>query len=581
MKRTASAVAPKFALLIAAFSISACTAGGGNEQGPLPSGVPAGPAGASPSSQARFVITVPAKTTASTSRRPQYVSPSTQSLTISVDGGTPVTQNLTPASPNCSTSAGGLECTATIAAPVGSDTFTVTTYDRTGGAGHVLSTAGTGAIAIVPGTAATVPIILAGVVATIALALNPKSLTTGTHAAAQLTVTAKDADGNTIVGPGGYENAIALAKSGDTASEITLSASSLPGPTAPITVTFNGGAVAETVTLTGSATGATSGSATLAISAPQFMYVISYTDPLNGVAVFPAGASGNVAPVRTITTTSPGSSVLFGPFDAVDSAGNLYADEFNNQGNPQAIYVYHPNVNGNLSPDRVINYVAPGGVRGVFSPNGLAIDNVNNELYVYDFNVPGIEVFDLGTKGNSTPKREISGSNTNIDPVGNNPAGIAFDPVTGDLYVEARSGILVFPRGANGNVMPAKTVTYSNYAEIGLAVGPLTEDLFESTGYNAINVFPKSPTPAATPLRQIAGSNVPIASAGGIAVDNQENLYVADAAEVGFAPCLFGGVNYRGIFIWGSTANGNVAPNRYVCGPNTGFVGAEGVAIGP
>ena len=317
------------------------------------------------------------------------------------------------------------------------------------------------------------------------------------------------------------------------------------------------------------------------------MYVINYHDTptgtgsANGIFVFPTTASGNVAPIRTIMTAT---SQLFGPFDAVDSSGNVYADQFNNQGNPEAIYVYAAGANGsNVSPARGITYTAPGGSLGYFRPEGLAIDNARHELYVYDYNLNGIEVFTLGTGGNSTPIRTISGSNTNIVPVAGTDSGIAFDSVSGDLYVEARSGILVFPQGSTGNVAPSRSITTSNYAENGLGVSPNTQDVFESTGYNALNVYSPTASGNATPLRQIDGSNTGIVGAGGLAVDNSENVYLANttAGNGTFTPCVFGGYNYGEILIWGPQATGNVAPARSLCGPNTGFSSPEGVAIGP
>jgi hypothetical protein len=313
------------------------------------------------------------------------------------------------------------------------------------------------------------------------------------------------------------------------------------------------------------------------------MYVISYHDTptgaANGIFVFSTTASGNVAPVRTITSSA---SQLFGPFDAVDSSGNVYADQFNNQGNDEAVYVYPAGANGNVAPARGITYDAPGGVLGYFRPEGLAIDNARHELYVYDYNVPGIEVFSLGTTGSSTPIRVISGSNTNIVPVAGNNSGIAFNSVSGDLYVESRSGILVFPQGSSGNVAPSRSITTSAYAEFGLAVGPLTQDLFESTGNLTVNVYSPAASGNATALRVVAGGNTGIVYPGGLAVDSAENVYLANTTSGNgtFAPCIFGGYNYGEILIWGAQATGNVAPARTLCGPNTGFSAPEAVAIG-
>ena len=276
-------------------------------------------------------------------------------------------------------------------------------------------------------------------------------------------------------------------------------------------------------------------------------------------------------------------SEFFGPFDAVDSAGNVYAEEFNNGGNPQYILVYAAGANGsNVAPVRTIGYVAPGGSSGIFKPQGLAVDNSRHELYVYDYNLAGIEVFTLGPSGNSTPIRTISGSNTTIAPNYSINSGIAFNSVTGDLYVESQNGILVFPQGASGNVAPSRSITTSGVAEYGLGIGPITQDIYESAGYNAINVYSPTASGNASRVRLIYGSNTDIGSVGGLALDNAENVYLANSSSsVSFAPCTFGGFSYGDILIWGPAATGNVAPNRYLCGPNTGFYDPEAVAIGP
>ncbi|MGC8486421.1 MAG: hypothetical protein ACP5O6_12450, partial [Candidatus Baltobacteraceae bacterium] len=167
-----------------------------------------------PMVDARLVITIPQRTAASTgSRTPAYVSPSTQSLTVAIDGGTPAAQNLTPGSPNCSVGGplSALTCTVPIAAPAGSHTFTFVTYDGLGGTGNVLSTNAV-TQSIVANQTNSINVTLAGVPALLQVSVLGSgtgisgSVSTGLQVAGAvsipLSVAPLDADGNIIIGPG-------------------------------------------------------------------------------------------------------------------------------------------------------------------------------------------------------------------------------------------------------------------------------------------------------------------------------------------------------------------------------------------
>src|SRR5581483_10333818 len=104
---------------------------GGNHATALP------PSAGSPSSKARvpavFKIIIPPKsTTSSQTRSPKYISPSTQSISIAVNGNPPVVQNITTGGPGCDTPTviSPTTCTVTVNAPPGNDSFVITTYDQ-------------------------------------------------------------------------------------------------------------------------------------------------------------------------------------------------------------------------------------------------------------------------------------------------------------------------------------------------------------------------------------------------------------------------------------------------------------------
>lgn len=151
--------------------------------------------------------------TSSLKRRPAYLSQGTQSITISVNGGTPVAQNLTPAGGNCSTPSfsAGPVCTLITSAPVGSDTFTFVTYDQTNGAGNKLSQ-NTVMQQIVAGQLNAVSVTLEGIPVTVLIAALPNQSDVTQQSAMSYTITgttpvyflveALDADADVIVGVG-------------------------------------------------------------------------------------------------------------------------------------------------------------------------------------------------------------------------------------------------------------------------------------------------------------------------------------------------------------------------------------------
>ena len=167
-------------------------------------------------------------TTQAVRRSPRYVPATARSVSVSVNGGTPQYLNA-PAS------------TIVIDAPVGTDTFAFATYDDQNGQGNVLSRASV-TKAIVLGAANTVTAVLNGVVTSLTIALSNPAPNAGVPATVNVNASAKDADGNTIVGPGDYSTPIRLSIQDDTNSgTLSLSTTTLPNPATTATLTYNGG----------------------------------------------------------------------------------------------------------------------------------------------------------------------------------------------------------------------------------------------------------------------------------------------------------------------------------------------------
>ncbi|GAC1304709.1 MAG: hypothetical protein NVSMB19_15720 [Vulcanimicrobiaceae bacterium] len=301
-------------------ALAGCS-GGSNSAPPTPLAGVSQPPPPTSSSVARFVVKIPSQATAkAASLRPQYVSVSTQSIAIAVNGGAPTFANLTPTSANCQVVSGTLTCTVNVPAPTGTDTFAVTTYDQQlNGSGAVpaaaqaLSTA-TMSATIAPNIANTVPITLDGIVAKVVLTLNPTSTIARTAANIPLTVNAQDADGNTIVGPGNFSAPITITDS-DTSGATTLSSSTIAGPAGTaLTVAFNGAALAS-ATFSATASGVP----------PQNVTPATLKITAGVAATFSKGVSGD-----TLGRIAKGSDGNFwfvdkttNAIDVIDPTGNL------------------------------------------------------------------------------------------------------------------------------------------------------------------------------------------------------------------------------------------------------------------
>jgi virginiamycin B lyase len=315
-----------------------CSGGGGSSATP--------PANIAPSHSTMASVTFTMHwntgTVTSSVRSPRYVPPTARSVSVSVNGGTPQYLNA-PAT------------TITIDAPIGTDTFVFQTYDDQNGQGNVLSRASV-TQAIVSGAANTVNAVLNGVVASVTISLANAAPNAGVPSGPiTVNVAARDADGNTIVGPGDYSVPIHLAVSDPTSSgTLSLSTNNLPNPATTATLTYNGGTLnsglpgGPTATVVASGTGiaavsaaftpkptiytvATAGSGGFTLgNKPRYIAAGSdgnmwFTEqPGNAVArITPAGAVNEF----TVPTPNAFDSAGIGPHIIGASDGNLWFTE--------------------------------------------------------------------------------------------------------------------------------------------------------------------------------------------------------------------------------------------------------------
>ncbi|HEY6235469.1 MAG TPA: hypothetical protein VIW69_10240, partial [Candidatus Elarobacter sp.] len=213
-----------------------------------------------------FTILVP-RATSAFRRRPAYVSTLTQSVRLTVNGGTPVVANVTSGSPNCTDGASGRSCTVHAQAAAGAATIVVQLYGQPDGQGPVLSQ-GTTSANLSAGTSNPISLTLNGVVARIVLALGTPAPPQGTAATIPLTVTAYDAAGAAIVGDP-FASPITLTDS-DTSGATSISKTVIAAPSdaANLTVSYSGAAIGS-ATFGATASGVSSGNVTPATLSPQ------------------------------------------------------------------------------------------------------------------------------------------------------------------------------------------------------------------------------------------------------------------------------------------------------------------------
>ena len=131
------------------------------------------------------------------------------------------------------------QCVGTVPASIGVDTFAISLNDKSDGTGNTLSTGQTTAT-VAEGQANAVSVTFNGVIASLQVSFDQTYPPVNAPATVTLLVKAYDAGHNVIIGPGSYDNPIALSNS-DTSGATALSATTIAAPgDPPPTIAYNG-----------------------------------------------------------------------------------------------------------------------------------------------------------------------------------------------------------------------------------------------------------------------------------------------------------------------------------------------------
>lgn len=523
-----------FVAVAALLAATSCGGGGSSPGTPSPRATQA-PTG---DSVVRFIITwpTPSNANASKRRRPAFLSNSTKSVTIVVNGGSPTTVN------NPALSGSPQQTTVTnVNAPVGPDTFLVTAYDQAGGGGNLLAQ-GSVPFTVVLDAANTVTVTLNGNLAQIGCAGvapyvsgTPNTLTmVGPDGV--IALLPEDADGNIIIAPGTIPT---LSVTPATPSQATVTSTSTANQfnvdihvvNTPITLNTSGTNLAGD-TITG----------TCNVTRIPALYVANHspggTSP--SITIYPASATSASTPTATLLGSNTGETAI--QFLAVDPKGNLFVS---NQGpapgatfgpNSGYVNIYGPGPlqNGNQPP--------VGSIPNLNTPEGLAFDSTGNLFVLSIDRVAEYPPNANGLSGSASPSRVIIGPTPGPSAPANNTDlfscyGMTVD-TPGSIYTACSNIINIFAPGASGNATPAEIesvgatgMSFSSHSWLDVAVDAAGNIYAPASNNNLNFVEIFSPgsgaNPAATPIATVAKS-ADYSQPLGIFIDPAGNIYVAN-----------------------------------------------------
>jgi hypothetical protein len=536
---------------------TACSSHGGSVNPPVSSSAPGG-AGTASGSRATLSVKVPVATTSATSaskRRPQYVSPSSANLLVAVNGGTATTFGLTQQSPGCAPQSGYVQCTFTLAAPVGNDTFALSITDT---GGNVLSRNVVSAT-IAAGAATPIPVTLAGIPVSAAI-LPATTAISGTAAPFQVPGTfpepveavALDADGNFIIGPGAptLKSAVTVS-SGSSYATVTQTANGDPNSFTlqPVDATVAGQTVTLSATFT-SVNDATTSTPTTVTGTTTYTFIPAYL-VASGPFVFVYN-SQSLAPVLV---TKFCLNCLFATATniAVDPKGTIYV-LYNALGFAHIAVLPA----GALHSSYVLD-----SSNGVHNSHGIAVDK-NGTLYSANGSAgfraapPSITEY---APGATSPTKTITGTPSLA-------GGIAVDG-SGNIYVandpsiagtgNGSGDIAVYPPAGGPAIttLSDPTITAPYQFALDAAGGVYVTD---STNFD-LGYFPPGFLTSGTPVTKATIMGTGYSGIGSVLVDPAGNLWYSSAvlgqsllipaADLPSGPNFNGGVTVGGSFALG------------------------------
>jgi sugar lactone lactonase YvrE len=268
------------------------------------------------------------------------------------------------------------------------------------------------------------------------------------------------------------------------------------------------------------------------------------------ILVFERGAAGERPPSRTLAGPHTGLRRPQGV--AVDADGRLYATN----GGQDTVRIFERGARGDVAP---VAFLAGPHTR-LNSPTGLAFDR-RGSLYVANTGGNTVTVYPPRSAGDVAPVRTIEAPRT---PYGRGlvwPRSVAVDSHD-TLYVTVKQGVVVFSPDASGQVPPVRTLLLKEAYGLGLG---RNATLYVTTQSGRVSVFAPGASDSAAPLRLI--EDLPDQrGAQGVALGAADTLYVADAHN-------------RSVRVYRPGAHGAAAPVRTLSGPPARLSDPRGITV--
>jgi hypothetical protein len=268
---------------------------------------------------------------------------------------------------------------------------------------------------------------------------------------------------------------------------------------------------------------------------------------------------------NSVTELSPGGAVVGSPIKGAstgladpqgvvsDSSGRVFVANFS----ADSITEYANGASGNVAPVATIS----GSQTGLSGPTGLALSGTT--LWVTDANTDTLESFTAGADGNVLPIETISGSKTTLD----NPVGISVASDFGEsLWVVndptgRRPSVTEFDAFGPGNQAPETRISgpdtqLSDPRAAVDVIGKSIEGRIEvaNAGSDAITAYGDFGGSAdQKPLAVLAGAATKLDGPSALGVDAVGHLEVANAGD-------------GALRVFGAGAHGDAAPIRNVTG---------------
>jgi DNA-binding beta-propeller fold protein YncE len=220
--------------------------------------------------------------------------------------------------------------------------------------------------------------------------------------------------------------------------------------------------------------------------------------------------------------------------------------------------------------------VISGSKTGLSNPQGVALDPVNGDIYVANFDGTGpsgegsITIYSPGSHGNVAPIGTIAGASTGI----HYPEGLVLD-ARGRIYVPNSGGpsgagsITVYPAKSRGNVAPTQTIAgaYTKLAGPSAVALDSSFNMYAANDQeNAISVYAAGASGNVAPIRMIWGRRTKLDNPLGAALDASGNTYAANNY-------------YDSVNAYAAGANGNAKPTGIIAGIKTKLNSPKGIAI--